>query len=209
MNDIIEYLAKAEGDMLHRNKGEGDITSAYGIYRVAHPDANIFKYYDSVAESISIYERSNEWTTAEIAKIDEYTDKEKVRELAEDFYSNYLSGAHLEQFPKGCRLIMYSAYVNSPKLAWKAVQMSIRNMVNSKETFMNIQDVSIVDGAYGNKTRIALSNIKDVVYPLYLETLIISNMKTLYIRLANNNQDKYFKYLVGWDNRVSAMQSIR
>jgi len=211
MKEVIAYLAKAEGTTVHRLKDEKDITAPYGIYRHAHPNAEIFKYLDNTAIALDIDEDSSKWSRSDIYEINDFlsTESEDIEELASDFYEEYLKPAHLELFPPLCRVAMFSMYTNSPKNAWKSVQQSLLDV--DKNNLGNNDDLSIVDGSFGRKTE---RGIIDVVQSLnkqghlYFETLMLSNMKTLYIRLAISNPDKYLKYLKGWDNRMNLLAKM-
>ena len=211
MKQVLEYLAKAEGTDIVYLQNEKDITAPYGIYRHAHPDAEIFKFIDSVARSIGIEHKSNQWDIGKVKRVNTALVgmQDEIDKLVSEFYEEYLKPAHLELFPPLCRVAMFSMYTNSPKNAWKSVQQSLIDV--DKNNLGNNDDLSIVDGSFGRKTE---RGIIDVVQSLnkqghlYFETLMLSNMKTLYIRLAMSNPDKYLKYLKGWDNRMNLLAKM-
>ena len=76
---LMDYLAEAESDKIHYNVGEKDITTMYGIYRVQHPKAAIFKRIDEVAQLAGVTSASEYWLQAHIANgrsIEEFEVKE-------------------------------------------------------------------------------------------------------------------------------------
>ena len=123
---LLEYLYKAEGNTIHYNKTESDITSPGGIYRYKHPSAKIFTYIDNIANSIDIMVPSKNWTQSDIEKVNnKLTDKSTINDLVMDFYNEYNKNAHLEKFTESVQTAMFSLYTNSPANAWKSVQSAI------------------------------------------------------------------------------------
>lgn len=210
MIKLLNYLEEAEGIKIHYLEGEKDITAPYGIYKYSHPNANIFKYIDQIALTKGITKDSKYWNESEIATINKAIDKETIKKYAKEFYEEYLKDAHLDLFPDLCKIAMFSMFTNSRKKAWKAVQQSL---IDIKKTGSMIFEspLSRADGDFGTKTAKALSVVKfyNGYAPLYFETLMLSNMKSQYIRLAAKNPDKYLKFLKGWDNRMNALSRIR
>ena len=206
MIKLLNYLSEAEGTEIHYLKGEKDITAPYGIYKYSHPKAEIFNYIRKIALTIGIVRESSSWSKVEISKVNKAIDKDIIKKLAEHFYKEYLKDAHLDLFPDLCKIAMFSMFTNSRKKAWKAVQQSLIDI--KKTGSMPFEEpLSTIDGAYGRKTRIALSVVKyyNGFAPLYFEALLLSNMKTQYIKLAVKNPDKYLGFLKGWDNRMNAL----
>jgi hypothetical protein len=189
MRDFIKRLGQLEGINLHRNKTEEDITAPYGIYRYAHPNAEIFKYIDSVARDLGIRGESKEWTTEEIEEINERLNSNIIRDAAIAFYRGFLNDIELPSE------IMLS-YVNSPYLTMKAVQQSIINFQNQDLITKDFVP-SPVDGIWGKKTKKGLSLIEN---HLHFLSEFKSNMKTQYVQLALSKQN--FIYLRGWINRL-------
>ena len=205
MKVILDYLEKAEGALIHYNEGEEDITAPYGIYRVAHPDARIFKVIDGTAREVGILYDSSEWTTNVVNKINSYIDNNIVLQAeiygaVEEFYNEYLNGAHLDMFPDECKIAMMSMYTNSNKGAWKAVQEALITLAKNDKLQIKMEDLSTVDGYYGSKTAKALSKID--ADPLYFETLLLLGMLDYYVELWYKNPNKYGKYLRGWKERM-------
>ena len=210
MEEILDYLGRAEGREVHRNDGESDITAPYGVYRTAHPDANVFKVIDRVVAELGIVYDSKDWNSTVIGKINEYIKANPVIEAevmnaVVEFYEEYLEGAHLELFPRECRVAMMSMYTNSPRLAWQSVQRAILDLVAMRKTGLIRSEVSIDDGIYGKKTEGALKHIHELVDENYLETLMLFHMLGSYVELWSKNPDKYGKYLLGWKNRMSKL----
>ena len=185
MEELLNYLALAEGKEVHRNEGEDDITSPYGIYKKVYPNEEIFKYLDNVAEEIGIYKDSSEWTQEDIDKINASMNIEIVKLYVKSFYVKYLKNTPYNILPNECKLAFFSMYTNSKTKAIKALQQSIIDMY--KTLNLSTSKLSIVDGSYGAKTEMSirmLVNKKDKYLYYWLETLMISNMKTQYIRLV-------------------------
>jgi len=205
MKVILDYLREAEGSQIHYNNGEDDITAPYGIYRVAHPDAKIFKVIDGIARWAGILYDSSEWTTNVINRINGYIKNNvvmqaEVYEAVEEFYKDYLKGAHLDMFTDECKIAMMSMYTNSNKGAWKAVQGALITLVKNDKLQVKMEDLSTVDGYYGSKTAKALSKVD--VDPLYFEALMLLGMLDYYVELWYKNPSKYGKYLRGWKERM-------
>lgn len=212
INNVLDYLAKAEGLEIHYNSTEKDITSPFGIYRAQQPNADMFKFIDKIAQSVGVTSPSRSWTSIQLAQVNKELSKysNEVRGLAEIFYTEFLKGAHLELFPAECTLAMYSMYTNSPLNAWKSVQESLLDM-SKTGSFTFSGALSSVDGGFGDKTKNALSEILskgDTYLNYYLETLMLSAMKTIYIKIAIANPED-IKYLIGWSNRMDKLAEMR
>lgn len=204
MQDILKYLAKAEGRELHRNSTESDITTPYGIYKEHHPTAGIFKYIDEVAKSIGITKDSSKWTSSEISKINSKLDMNKIDELTIQFYNKFVENLYLNIFSNESRLAAFSMFVNGPLIFWKSVQSTI-NKFNSNGWIDFIEQG--VDGQFGKRTRDGLVLIQKIsnensLYGNIFEAYMVSQMQVEYARLAVANPTKYLKYLNGWNNRV-------
>lgn len=207
---VLDYLANAEGTIIHRNSTELDITSPYGIYKAVHPKASIFGYIDSIALSIGIKSNSKEWDKATIDKINLKLDNAKVLAFVDEFYTSYLAGAKLELFKDEAKIAMFSMYTNSNTGAWIAVQRAIISLVKSKQIPFELTQVSIDDGSFGGKTQNVLTLIKQHNYisGYHFESLILFYMTTYYVELWKKNPQKYGIYLDGWKNRMSKLQEL-
>ena len=203
MKVIMDYLGVAEGTTIHRNKTEGDITSPYGIYRVAFPDAEIFKYIDKVADKWS---DSVDWDESDIEEVNAGLDQDEVLRLATEFYVGFLKGAHIELFPEEVRVTAMSLYVNSPKNMWKAVQEALLNLQKSGRLDSSLT-LSVVDGGYGEKTRVGLESARGL--GMTLEDNILLAMSNRYISLWKGNQAKFSPYLMGWSNRLDKLNELK
>lgn len=219
MKEVMEYLADAEGTKVHYLSTEEDFTAPFGIYAKAHPNSKIVKRIQAIAVANGIYKKSKKWNSKDIKKINfalkNHTDE--IYSLAVEFYRDFTKSAKLEFFPKKARVAMYSMYANSPKRAWKAVQQSLLD-VRDGSPFSFTNRLSSVDGVYGSTTGKSLMEFRDYLVSkndsdqfggLYFETLLLSNMKTQYIRLALANPAKYLHFLKGWDNRMSKLQRLK
>lgn len=204
LEKTLEYILEVEGDYIHRNTTEADITSPGGIYRKEHPDAAIFEYIDTVANSIGIDAPSTDWTDEDISNVNRAIDIDTIKTYLDIFYKEYLSGMHLELFPKELELFLFNIYTNSKIGTWKSIQRTLIHFQNLGILDINKKELSIVDGYYGSKTKNAIERIdfsSDNITNLFMvETL--SNMRRYYADLVVSNPDKYLIYLKGWNNRL-------
>jgi hypothetical protein len=212
LEPLLDYLSVAEGIDIHYNAGETDITTPYGVYRADHPTAEIFKYIDSIARKVGVTAPSSGWTKIQINLVNNELSKFKseVRELAKVFYLGFLKGAMIESFPVECVMAMFSMYTNSPANAVKAVQDSLLEL-KAVGLVKFTGELSIVDGQIGSKTSNALTDIvkhDNQFLNYWLESLMLSNMKSIYIKLALADPAN-LRYLKGWDNRMDILQSMK
>ena len=206
MNEILDYLAKAEGDYVHYNKNEKDITLPFGIYKYAHPDAAIVRYIDRLALEIGVVEDSSEWNEDILNRVNEAVDPVQARQLAEEFYTEYLAGAHLELLPSECKVAMMSIYTTSPLIAWKSVQRALVNMQSSGRIDGKLV-LSTIDGKYGRKTKAALEAIQVNGYELEDGILLAAMYE--YVSLWRGNPIKFGNVLMGWINRVEKLNKLK
>ena len=223
MEKLLKYLDEVEGSKIHYNDGEEDITCPYGIYKKR--SSSIYKTIVRIAYSIGIKADTSLWTKAEITLVNTALEnyKETIDKYAEEFYSGFLKDAHIELFPKECQVAMYSMYTNSPRNAWKAVQESLIefNVLYDYEKYLPLKKLSVIDGDFGDKTSDALYHIsfKMKGQENHFETRMLSNMKSLYIKLWKSEEiklqkgevtyNKYSRHLSGWDNRMSHLEMMR
>ena len=203
----MDYLAKAEGSLIHYNNGERDITLPYGLY--LQNKSNLYHYIVELGESEGITTPTSSWSKDDISIVNELVEKSAygVRQLAKEFYMEFMRKAHLDLYPDACKDVIYSLYINSPKYSTMAVQRSIRNMVKSKRLDLNLHETSIEDGGWGTKTRKSLELImkQNKEFSWYFEEAIINNMEDIYEEIADTDSEK--KNLKGWKNRVRYFQS--
>ena len=212
---LIDYLGKAEGTHIHYNKGEFDITAPYGIYRHEHPGAAIFTYINTIAKKVGMDPDSSVWDNSDIDKMNSYLDHQIVIDLTKEFYDGYFKDSPLDNLPKDVYLAFYSVYTNSQVLGVKALQMAFWNMKKSN-AFEFKTELSIVDGYNGSKTKRAAEEIKEACrvstnpfLGLYLEALMISSMKSLYIIITAKNPDRNLRSIRGWSNRLQLLERMR
>ena len=169
----------------------------------------MYQVISSYAHSIGLYKDSKDWTKEDIDKVNEVIEQNKdlIREIATEHYKSYIQKAHLDLYPKCCQDVIFSLYVNSPKYSLMAVQRSIIKMVKSNRLGLTLNEVSIDDGYWGNKTRLSLHHIlsqKSQDFHYYFEEAIINNMEDIYEEIADTEAEK--KNLKGWKNRVRYFQ---
>lgn len=207
INIILEELKKVEGDILHYNNGEDDITAPYGILRSEHPEASIFKYIDIVAEENGFTDESKLWNKEVIKVINDMLDKDVIKDLVIEFYKEFLLKVNLHKFTEHNLIAAVSLYTNSPRRMWKSVQSTI-NKFNSN-TWIDYEK-QLVDGYYGKNTSDGLDLIGNIVeendiYGYLFEALMVSHMQLEYAKLVVSNPDKYLEFLNGWNNRVTSL----
>jgi hypothetical protein len=204
---LLDNLDDAEGDILHRNDKELDITNGWGIYRKRHPKAMLWEYIDARAKLVT-NEPSNEWDDDEIELVISQIDPEVEKYLTYLFYKDYFKGAHLELFHIDNVILMANLYTNSQKGAWMSVQEGVWDMY--KYGFINVKkrQISGVDGDYGRKTRNCLNLIKELDWKeqIIFKQAVLLAMKSYYTDLTTGNPDKFLGYGQGWDNRMEELQ---
>lgn len=203
--ELVLGIAKEEGGYLHRNPAETDITTGYGIYRTAQPDAKIFNYIDSIAKSLGINTKSNLWSKQQLELIQSKMDKETELSYSIDFYKNYFKAIRLDEFPIEVSREIASIYTNGPKIACKALQRTVNQFIEygvlSKRPWLT------QDGILGAKSWESINELnsickKDTLRANQFKYLFIGYCKTYYIELAVLYPDKYLRYLRGWNKRV-------
>ena len=208
---LLNYLAKAEGTQIIRNKTESDITAPYGIYKTMHPNADIFKEIDKIATKAGLSGDSKSWTKSNLDVLNEYVLKnnlsQTLKRLAAVFYDNYLEDAELNLYPQKAMITRFSLYTNSPKLANKATQDAINDFITNK---LISHDLLTVDGDAGANTKQALKLIFDLCerddnLGLLFESYMLLSMSKNYAKLAVLNHDRYLEYLNGWNNRLDKL----
>ena len=198
IDKLVESLRTVEGDKVHYNKGEEDITSPFGIYRKQHPSASIFSYLDEVASNNNISKPSKEWNTDEIKIVNDNLDNNKVFELAKDFYKDF-TNLDLDKLPIQTSLAYFNIFTNTPLGANKAIQKAVNGVI---DLFKLDNPKLKIDGVIGNKTKEAVYSAASRDDKLF-KILFLLGVEDYYIDLAIKNPDKYLQYLKGWNNRVN------
>jgi len=208
---IIDYLYKEEGDYIHRNPTEDDITSPGGIYRKEHPEATIWEYIDYVANDLGLLVSSEYWTQEDIDLVNQHIDKDVIRELVKEFYDIYLKGAHLDLFNDELKIVILNFYTNSNVGCWKSIQRSIWDLYEERLINVDEEQISIVDGAFGYKTQVCLKIIKeqDITLNTLFKYMILENMLTYYSKLATTYPERYGMYLSNWTKRVNRLKGLK
>lgn len=217
IDKILDYLKEVESDHVHYNKGEDDITLPYGIYKQYH--SKLYKYIVDLADENKITKPTSQWTQEEINHINKLIEKSAygVRQLAKEFYREFIKDAHIELFTQECQVAMYSMYTNSPEGAWISVQNSIIQFFSTLQIPLSVlpkEELSEADGGYGELTRDALIYLvktygNELFFNISLEDKMISNMKTYYATLAVDDPETNLRNLNGWNNRVNKLHMMR
>lgn len=201
---LQDSIKKAEGDILHRNSTESDITSAYGIYKTAHPNAEIFNYYDQIAKNVGITSLSNEWSKEDILKIQQNVNEDEVYKYVKKFYSEF-TPLDLTKLPFTVANGYFNMYVNTPKGANEGLQITLNTFISLKK----VDGTKLtVDGKLGNKTKELLYKAVSIIPEREFLLTYLIYVNNYYIDLVVNNPDKYLRYLKGWDNRIDSLVLI-
>lgn len=225
---ILDYLVKAEGNVLERNDGESDITAPLGVYRKHHSDAIVFEYIDSIATQIT-KSPSNTWSQSTIKLIDAKLDKRVCYYLAYVEYKKFYKNANFPLYHPETLITVSSIYANGPELCNKSVQLAV-NLMAAKGLVTPVKGKPIaVDGAISatGETSKELVNIRDTLgnnidyndpeamkktvnnlLNLNFDLMIMLMAKSGYIGLDQTDPEKYHKFLRGWDNRVNALITL-
>lgn len=211
---ILDDLKKAEGGYLHYNSKETDITTGYGIYKVKHPGALIFKYITTLTTDIGT--PSTSWKdTATLKKIDNRINPDVERYLTYLLYKDFLAGARIELFDPSNVILITNLYTNSPKGCWMSVQEGLRDMQKDGILKIPLSNLSIVDGSFGNKTRDALLLLNSIatetefervlIHKLFKKSVLLA-MKTYYTKLIAGDPSVHLVNAKGWDNRIEELE---
>lgn len=215
---FYKVLGKLEGGNLHRNSGETDITTGYGIYRGAHPNEPVFNVIDNAAKSAGIVSPSSEWNKDDINKVNGLLEGEyssDYMEATEKFYKKYfekVSGI-ISKLPGELEYAYKLIYLNSNKLANKALQMTTNTIISRLNRYGNYGKPLVVDGIIGSNSIKAMDILDNAVTSenelteFTLATIFLIHCKGLYVDLGTDEiketgTDKHLKFLRGWDNRV-------
>ena len=204
---VLNYLFKAEGGKIHRNKTEDDITNGYGIYRASHPRARVWNNIDACAQSLDICGPSSSWSNKDIQVVNKALNKEEDRYLSYLFYVDYYKPALLEQLPKNCIVYGISIYANGPKLYGRSIQIAVNEFIKAGHLK---GDLLLVDGQLGPKSAAAVNAIKalDTKKHEIFKSILLDVTKAQYVRLADSNPSKYGMYKRGWLNRVESLKNV-
>ena len=203
--EMLDMLKKLEGGRLHFNKGEKDITNGYGIYRYAHPNAEIWKYIDNIAQSLGINVPSYRWSRDMISAVNINIDPEIEAKLSLVFYREYFAPTKMELYPASFIKCLVSIYVNGVKLYNRSLQLALNKMIKAGRV---PGPMLVVDGAVGNKTLgvVKIITSKPELHEEFKQ-VFLDTCKESYTSLANSNPAKYGRFLKGWHNRVEALRA--
>lgn len=212
MNKILDHLAEAESLKIHKNKGENDITSPYGVYKYIHPEAAIFEYIDILANEMGISNKSHEYTHSDFDILNTALERkphvsEHIKNLAAEFYEKYYSKISLELYPPEAQIAMVSCYTTSREGGIVSTQRAINDMISMRE----IDNPRLVeDGGFGSKTKEALQKLynkrekEGKYFGLWFEEKLIRYMTIHYSELVIKNPKRFKRFFNGWvHNRMS------
>ena len=196
----MDYLAIAEGTHIHFNRTEADITSAYGVYRHAHPRAEIFKWYEHLAQENGLstnLQKSYKDVNKVIAADKKLQDMEEL--LAWDFYEkNYMNKTINDLISEKIEKTFFSLAVNGGmQRGYKALQYALGKL----------HSPLVIDGKFGHYSMTALIGYlaSDSYNEEKLNTEMLAYMRDFYAYLIDVNPKKYSMYKNGWENRLQAL----
>lgn len=203
-----DIVGKFEGRVIHRNPTESDITAMYGIFRSAHPDAEIFKAIDEVAYKIGLDRRSRAWTDDDINSVNIYISQmhqeRRFEVLATAFYKDYLQDAHIELYPNHVKETAVALFTNSPKHFVTALQSALNqyNAMGGNE----VEQINI-DGALGDSTQEALAQLRSetlssVTQQRLFKGMLLLHMSQQYAMIVAKNPRKFTRFLIGWERKL-------
>jgi len=191
-NSIMNYLGATEGTVIHQNQGEVAITSPFGIYKGAHPTADIFILLEKIAVSAGLdYEDPKDFD--EINELIEHKYMDAVRNNAWSFYvKEFIDNKITSSLGPKSGLSVFSNSVNSGK----------HNGIVSLQYALGVTE----DGIIGAMTLKAINAVsKDEKGDSDLNQAILEYMNSYYRRLVKNNPNRYYQFLTGWINRLKGL----
>lgn len=217
MEKLLTYLGNAEGLDFHRNTKESDITSPYGIYKTAHPNAEIFQYLSRVVLAINVPRHTEDWKYDDLIRVNQFLNtspivKQEIRQLAANFYTEYYKNANLELIPVEAVVAMASMYTTSPEKSIVSLQRAINECI--KNNFIS-NKLLIDDGDFGNNTKTAAKLILEareangVFFGYMFEEKIIRHMTMQYDDLCYADKAKYGWARDGWRNRMNQLAEFQ
>ena len=200
-----------EGGKFHKNKGEKDITTPLGIYRGAN-DIELFDYIEEwfkTKKGLSSIKKTSDFTQDDINFLNtEYNKKgdfyDKVMEDSTTFYNKYLGKIDISSFASVLRYPFFNIFVNSKKVAIKAIQMSYCDKNNKN------RDKKLCDGIYGPTTEKMIKEYNgdmNATNSLFYTSIFLKNVMICYVEMCTDNgrDDAQLPFLKGWTNRVDAI----
>jgi len=188
-NRIMNYLAKAEGTTVHKNRNEPAITLPYGIYTKDWKNTKLEKYLKKTTGVSNLRtnmgEVNNVITTSPMVK-------KTVRDLAYDFYVKHFMDERVnKELNPSEQLIFFSNSVNG----------GMGRGVKSLQSAVG----STIDGGIGPNT---ISKIKEAKSKgVDIARGMLSYMQGYYNRLIRNNPGKYAINKNGWNNRLKNLDN--
>ena len=184
---IMNYLASVEGDYIHKNATESEITAPYGIYKNAFPTADIFTFIDRIAKNNKLDVIKDMDKLNKIITNENYNE---VRNLAWSFYvKEFLDVRLMNGLGPKSGLTVFSNSVNAGKSVG----------IKSLQYALGVKE----DGIIGSITMTAINKYaKD---DDKLNQKLLTYMDDFYHRLVEQNPTKYYVYLDGWMNRLNGL----
>lgn len=197
VQELIDYLAIAEGSSIHRNKTEKDVTAFYGVYRLYNKKFEGWWWLDDVANENGFADyRTNRTSMKALSKL---IHKDPIlwnayQAISTMFHRRNMTKMKLNKFPSSKTALTFFSLVTNAgkKRAVKTMQRAL--------TEIGIPTTD--DGAFGPGTARNLGKVKDAEK---LNKLILKHMQKFYDYLTTSNPKKYGIYAKGWKNRLKAL----
>lgn len=212
-HEVLKDLNTDEGGKLHRNNTETDITTGMGIYRTVHPTAEVFKYIDLVAASVTTA-KSNQWDLATINKVNGLLNNDVMYYLTYLFYKDFYAELPVDLLDPKTAADACNLYANSPEGLKISLQRAIFEV--NDMGYINIPKENIYEPIpkIGPKTKENLRLILNAGSEAkkVFNLCVLLYMKTYYINIITSDADKIkeaskiiptLKYLKGWDTRTN------
>ena len=185
---IMSYLAEAEGEVVHKNRHESDITLPYGIYRKNWKNTKVEKYLKSIAPQGNLVLHRKE-VNATIKSNPEV--HENVKNLAYEFYEKHFLDKRINSILNSAeQLIFFSNSVNGGKSRGiKALQSAVGAPITGR-----------VDSKLFTYIKKARDRGVDIARGM------LHYMKNYYAMLIRKNPAKYKINERGWNNRLIRLE---
>jgi hypothetical protein len=200
-NKIIEYLKKAEGNKLHKNATESDVTSHLGIYKKHHKDADFWSIYSQIEQElgVSMYTGEGRKEINEYIKSNNYIEEELHNSIYVYYIKNFSDQRVIERLSEKTQMTYFSLCVNAGnRRANKILQASVNSIFEEFQVPSKIG----VDGIVGRGTLQGIEEAMEYGGDDMFNDFLLINMGKFYNYLITKNVTKYGIYKKGWFNRL-------
>lgn len=208
LTSFLRELKELEGNKLHRNKTEADVTTAYGIYLKDRSDTKIYKYISNLGQKLGYSKDTSLWDEKAIEVVNKNIDQDEQYKHVVDFYKGYFKSLGIEDLHPAIALNICNLFVNSRKLGVLVLQKSTNEMINilrnNKKYLGQLPSLVDEDGLIGPKTRETVKELSKLIteeegFAWNSIGAVISCKE--YVELVKRKPEMKL-YLNGWLNRV-------